>query len=72
MKPIQELTERNLQRVMKISLKSYEFETQLVGKWMRKPSEKEKRKLQEKSSAAKEENQEQLMGFRWFADNMEA
>lgn len=58
--------------MMKVSLTSFEFEKKLVGKWMRKPSGKNKRKLNKRSSAAKKKNRRRLTRFRWFADKMEA
>ena len=74
MKPIRKVYKRSLKRVIRISLESYEFEKKLIGKWMRKPSGKKKRKLQERRTAAKKKSRKsrnRLTRFRWYVDNME-
>ena len=74
MKPIRKITKRNLKKVLKVSLTSYEFERKLIGDWMRKPSGKKrsgKKQLQERRTAAKKKNRKRLTRFRWFVNNME-
>ena len=72
MKPIKGITKRNLIRVIRVSLSSYEFNRKLIGKWMRKPSGMKKRKLNRRSAAAKKNkiNRKRLTRFRWFVDQM--